>query len=115
MCIRDRPTEKPFELILQASKDGQNIFEIIIGETKTNNTFDVIFENGLPKLSQFQNEEEVFNWNKKPLHVNVNNDCKIGEDSLKLCFSIKKDSSIYLRCLDIYEKELGVFNLGNIY
>ena len=29
------PTEKPFELILQASKDGQNIFEIIIGETKT--------------------------------------------------------------------------------
>ena len=25
------PTEKPFELILQASKEGQNIFEIIIG------------------------------------------------------------------------------------
>ena len=109
------PTEKPFELILQASKDGQNIFEIIIGETKTKRSFDVIFENGLPKLSESQNEEEVFRWNKKPLQINVNNECKIGEDSLKLYFSIQKDSSLYLRCLDIYEKELGVFNLGNIF
>ena len=109
------PTEKPFELILQASKDGQNIFEIIIGETKTKRSFDVIFENGLPKLSESQNEEEVFKLNKKPLQINVNNECKIGEDSLKLYFSIKKDSSLYLRCLDIYEKELGVFNLGNIF
>ena len=55
---------KPFELILQASKDGQNIFDIIIGETKTKRSFDVIFENGLPKLSEFQNEDEVLQWNK---------------------------------------------------
>ena len=109
------PTEKPFELILQASKDGQNIFEIIVGETKTKRNFDVIFENGLPKLSEFQNEEEVFKWNKKPIQINLNNQCKIGEDSLKLYFSIKKDSSLYLRCLDINEKELGEFNLGNIF
>ena len=61
------PTEKPFELILQASKNNQKIFEIIIGETKTKRDFDVIFENGLPKLSEFQNEEEVIKWNKKPL------------------------------------------------
>ncbi len=47
------PTEKPFELILQASKEGQNIFEIIIGESKAKRNFDIIFENGLPKLSEF--------------------------------------------------------------
>ena len=107
MCIRDRnkreqkhfwhpifskgqtwPTEKPFELILQASKDGQNIFEIVIGETKTKRNFDVIFENGLPKLSEFQNEEEVFYYNKKPLKINLNNECRIGEDSLNLFFRI---------------------------
>ena len=45
----------------------------------------------------------------------MKNDCKIGEDSLKLYFSIKKDSSLNLRCLDMYEKELGVFNLGSIF
>ena len=51
------PTEKPFELILQASTDGQNKFDIIIGETKEKKEFDVIFENGLPTLSEIQNEE----------------------------------------------------------
>ena len=109
------PTEKPFKLILQASKDGQNIFEIIIGETKAKRNFDVIFENGLPRLSEFQNEEEVLKWNKEPLKISFCEGCKIGEDSLKLYFSIKKDSSLYLKCLDMYEKELGVFNLGNIF
>ncbi len=109
------PTEKPFELILQASKEGQNIFEIIIGESKAKRNFDIIFENGLPKLSEFQNEQEVLKWNKKPLRITLNNGSKIGEDILKLYFSITEDSSLYLRCLDTNEKELGVFNLGNIF
>ena len=109
------PTEKPFELILQASKEGQNIFEIIIGESKAKRNFDIIFENGLPKLSEFQNEQEVLKWNGKPLRITLNNSSKIGEDILKLYFSITEDSSLYLRCLDTNEKELGVFNLGNIF
>jgi len=39
------PTENPFKLILQASKNNQKIFEIIIGETQKERTYDVIFEN----------------------------------------------------------------------
>ena len=109
------PTEKPFELILQASKDGQNIFEIIIGETKTKRDFDVIFENGLPKLSEVQNEEEVLEWNKKPLKIRLKNDCKMGEDFLKHYFRIEKDSSLYNKYNDITEKESGELNLGNIF
>ncbi len=109
------PTENPFELILQASKESQNIFEIIIGETRKKRDFDIIFENGLPKLSDRQKEEEVFKWNKKPLQISLNNDCKIGEDSLKLYFSITEDSSLHVKCLDINEKDLGEFNLGNIF
>ena len=109
------PTEKPFELILQASKEDQNIFEIIIGETKTKRAFDIVFENGLPKLSEFQNEEEVLKWNKKPLKIILKNGCKIGEDSIKLYFSITDDSSLYIRYKDINQKELGEFNLGHIF
>ena len=75
----------------------------------------MIFENGLPKLSEFQNNDEILKWNKKPLQIKVNNPCKIGDDSLKLYFSIKKDASLELRCLDINEKDLGEFNLGNIF
>ena len=51
MCIRDSfcrgqtwPTENPFKLILQASKNNQKIFEIIIGETKKERSYDVIYE-----------------------------------------------------------------------
>jgi len=53
------PTENPFKLILQASKNNQKIFEIIIGETKKEREYDVIFENGLPKLADVQSEEEI--------------------------------------------------------
>ncbi len=109
------PTENPYKLILQASKEAQNIFEIIIGETEKKRDFDIVFENGLPKLSEFQNEEEVVKWNKKPLKVRLKNSCKIGEDSLILLFSITNDSSLYVKCLDIDEEELGEFNLGNIF
>ena len=41
--------------------------------------------------------------------------CKVGEDSLKIYFRIAKDSCLYVRCKDINEKELGEFNLGNIF
>ena len=110
------PTEKPYELILQASKDGQNTFEIIIGENKTKKDFDIVFENGLPKLSELQNEEEVIKWEKKPLKISLKNGCKIGEDCLKVYFRIAKDSSLYIRCKEINEEEeLGEFNLGDIF
>ena len=109
------PTENPLILILQASRNGQNIFEIIIGETKKKREFDVIFENGLPKLSEIQNDEEIFKWDEKPLKIIMKNNCKIGEDCLKLLFRINKDSNLYVQCLDMKEKDLGTFNLGNIF
>ena len=109
------PTEKPFELILQASKNDQNIFEIILGESEIRRNFDVIFENGFPKLSEFQREEEVIRWNIKPQKISFENGCKIGEDCLKLYFSITKESSLFIKCLDSNEKELAEFNLENIF
>ena len=109
------PTEKPYKLILQASKNDQKSIEIIIGETTKKRNFDVIFENGLPKLSEFQNEEEVSKWSKEPLKINLNNGVKIGEDCLKLFFSITEDSLLHIKCLDINDEELGEFNLGNIF
>ena len=59
------PTETPFKLILQASKTNQKIFEIIIGETQKERAYDVIFEKGLPKLSEIQNEEREYYLSKE--------------------------------------------------
>ncbi|WP_288262866.1 Hsp70 family protein [uncultured Prochlorococcus sp.] len=109
------PTENPFKLILQASKNNQKIFEIIIGETKGEREYDVIFENGLPKLSEVQSEEEIIKWKKKPLKIELKNNSNIGEDSLKLFFSISEKADLLVKCFDIKDNSLGEYNLGNIF
>ena len=109
------PTEKPFELILQSSKSNQNIFEIIIGETKKEREYDVIFENGLPVLSEIQNEEEIIKWDKKPLQIVLTDNSQLGEDRLKLFFRITENAYLYVKCFDISGKYLEEFNLGNIF
>ena len=109
------PTENPFKLVLQASKDNQEIFEIIIGETSKEKEFDVIFENGLPKLSEVQSEEKVIKWENKPVKIVVKNKSKIGTDNLTLFFKITNKADLIVKCLDIKNEFIGEFNLGNIF
>jgi len=109
------PTENPFKLILQASRNNQKIFEIIIGETKKEREYDVIFENGLPKLTETQSEEEIIKWDKKPLKIVLKNKSNIGEDNLKLFFKITKSADLSVKCFDIKDEFLGEYKLGNIF
>jgi len=109
------PTENPFKLILQASKNNQTIFEIIIGETKKEREYDVIFEDGLPKLSEVLSEEEIIKWDNEPLKISMKNKSKVGEDNLKLFFSITKKADLIVKCFDIKDELLGEYNLGNIF
>ncbi len=109
------PTENPYKLILQASRNNQKIFEIIIGETKHEREYDVIFENGLPKLSQVQSQEEIIKWSKETLKIVMNNNSHIGEDNLKLFFKINKEADLLVKCFDIKDEFLGEYNLGNIF
>jgi len=109
------PTENPFKLVLQASRNNQKIFEIIIGETKRERKYDVIFENGLPKLSEVQSEEEIIKWDKEPLKIELKNKTIPGEDNLTLFFEITKKADLLVRCFDIKDEFLGEYNLGNIF
>ena len=109
------PTEKPLKLILQASKKNQRIFEIVIGETQKERTFDVIFEKGLPKLSEVQSDEEIIKWDKKPLKIELKDIANIGEDKLKLFFKISRKAELLLECFDIKDELIGNYNLGNIF
>ena len=90
----------PFKLILQASKSNQKMFEIIIGETTKEREYDVIFENGLPKLS-IQGEEEIIKWDKKPTKIVLKNESNLGEDNLKLFFKITEKADLSVKCFDI--------------
>ena len=109
------PTENPFKLILQASKDNQKIFEIIIGETSKQREYDVIYEDGLPKLSEIQGEEEIIKWNKEPLRIKLKNKSNLGEDTLKLFFTITEKADLLVKSFDIYDEFIGEYNLGNIF
>ena len=109
------PTENPFKLVLQASQNNQKVFEIIIGETKKEREYDVIFENGLPKLSEVQSQEKIIQWNKKPLKIVIENVSNIGEDNLTLFFKINKKADLSVKCFDIKDELLGEYNLGNIF
>jgi len=109
------PTENPYKLILQASKNNQQIFEVIIGETKKEREYDVIFENGLPKLSEIQSEEEIIKWDTKPLKIELKNKSNLGEDKLKLFFKITTKADLSVKCFNIKDEFLGEYTLGNIF
>jgi len=109
------PTETAFKLILQASKNNQKIIEIVVGETKKEREYDVIFENGLPKLSEIQSEEEIIKWDIKPLRIELKTKSNPGEDILKLFFKITKKADFSVKCFDIKDEFLGEYNLGNIF
>ena len=109
------PTDNPYKLILQASKNNQKIFQIIIGETKKDREYDVIFENGLPKLSEVQSDEEIIKWDKKPLKIELENESNLGEDNLKLFFKISNKADLLVECFDKKDEFLGEYNLGNIH
>ena len=109
------PTENPFELILQPSKKDQIRFEIIIGETIENNDFEIVFENGIPKLAETQKEENIKAWNRKPLILTMNSPAKLGKDCLKLVFTINEYSNLLVECKDFSGNKLGEFNLGSIF
>ena len=74
----------------------------------------MIFENGLPKLSDIQSEEEIIKWDKKSLRIEQN-ESNLGEDKLKLFFKITKKADLLVRCFDIKDEFLGEYNLGNIF
>ena len=109
------PTEKPFELVLQPSNTDQVKFEIIIGETIDNNDFEIIFENGIPKLAEIQKVENIKAWNRKPLMLTLNTPTILGQDCLKLVFTINEKSNLCVECKDSSDSNIGVFDLGSIY
>ena len=75
----------------------------------------MIYENGLPKLSEIQGEEKIIKWNKEPLRIILNNKSNVGEDALKLFFTITEKADLLVKSFDMYDEFIGEYNLGNIF
>ena len=75
----------------------------------------MIFENGLPKLSEIQGEEEIMKWDKEPLRIKLEKKSNVGEDTLILLFSITEKADLLLEYFDIYDNFIGEYKLGKIF
>ena len=69
----------------------------------------------MPKLAEIQYEDEVINWNEKPIRIIMKNDSQLGEDTLKLFFRITENADFHVKCFDMQDRDLGDYNLGNIF
>ena len=74
----------------------------------------MIYENGLPKISEVQSEEAILKWEKEPLKITIKNQFNLGEDNLILFFNISKKADLLVKCFDRKDEFLGEYNLGNI-
>ncbi len=110
------PTSKNLELILSASKENQVEIDLVIGETSSQNNFEVIYINGVPKIKEELTESTINAWIDKPVTFDLNPPGKPGEDCVQLNFSI--NSSRYLQVegkdirtgVKIPKKSLGIIN-----
>ena len=75
----------------------------------------MIFENGLPKLSEVQSEEEIIKWDNESLKITIKNKSNIGEDNLTLFFNINEKGDLLVQCFDIKNEFLGEYNIGKIF
>ena len=75
----------------------------------------MIYENGLPKLSEIQSEEKIIKWDDKSLKIELKNKSNPGEDNLKLFFTITDKADLLVKCFNIKDEFLGEYTLGNIF
>ena len=96
------PTERPLELVLAASRDGQLELELVLGEPQPQERGEVVFENGLPVLRpRPAGAPPVTPWATAPLRLPLQPVAKAGEDRLLLRFSIDAEGLLQLQAEDL--------------
>ena len=108
------PSERPFELVLACSQDGQRALDLVLGEPRPDQRSEVVFEAGLPRLRRRPaGEAPVDAWPEPPAPVALDPPGQAGVDRLKLRFSIdstgalKLEGDDLLTGLPLAERRLG--------
>jgi molecular chaperone DnaK (HSP70) len=96
------PSERPFELVLACSQDGQRSVELVLGEPRPDQRSEVVFEAGLPRLRRRPaGEAPVDPWPEPPAPVPLDPPGQAGVDRLKLRFSIDSTGDLRLEGDDL--------------
>ena len=96
------PTERPLDIVLACSEEGQHQLEIVLGEPQQESRAEVVFEGGLPVLrSRPAGEAAVRPWSTPPLVLPLASPGRRGEDRLRLRFAIDSEGALVLEGEDL--------------
>jgi molecular chaperone DnaK (HSP70) len=110
------PTQRPLELVLACSRDGQESLELILGEPVDDQRREVVFENGLPVVQQRAAGSAAIDlWSQQPQPLPLTPLGHQGEDRLRLSFSIDTEGQLLLECNDLLTgNRTGPLRLGTV-
>lgn len=96
------PTERPLELVLAASRDGQHQLELVLGEPQDGERSEVVFVGGLPVLRRRPaGEAAVEAWPRQPEALPLDPAGSAGVDRLRLRFRIDPEGQLRLQAEDL--------------
>jgi len=96
------PSERPLELVLACSRDGQQALELVLGEPHQEQRREVVFENGLPRLrSRPACAAAVTPWPQQPQALALTPPGRQGDDRLRLRFRIEASGQLLLEGEDL--------------
>jgi molecular chaperone DnaK (HSP70) len=116
MAGQSWPTDRPLELVLACSCDGQEALELVLGEPHDDERREVVFEAGLPVLRSRQaGAAGVRPWQQSPTALPLTPAGQQGQDRLRLAFSIDVDSQLLVEATDLLSGERrGPIRLGAV-
>jgi molecular chaperone DnaK (HSP70) len=116
MAGQSWPTDRPLELVLACSRDGQESIELVLGEPEADNRSEVVFEAGLPVLRRRPaGAARVKPWDQGAIALPLSPPGRQGEDRLRLAFTIGADSQLQVETTDLVSGEpRGPLRLGAV-
>ncbi len=110
------PTQQPLELVLACSCDGQEEFELVLGEPVPDTRAEVIFEAGVPVLrDRPAGEARVEDWSPQPSPLALSSPGVRGQDRLRLRFGIDGTGQLVMEGEDLREaRGIGPLQLGTV-
>jgi molecular chaperone DnaK (HSP70) len=96
------PSERPLELVLACSREGQDALEVVLGEPSLEQRSEVVFEQGLPRLRRrMAGAAAVDPWPHQPAALPLTPPGRQGDDRLRLRFRINTSGQLLLEGEDL--------------
>ncbi len=109
------PTSNPMEIIFAASKDQQLEIDLQIADNELDGGHEIIYVNGIPTIKELSFHSRFIEWKSKTKRIKLVPPGKIGDDCLKLKFSIDSFCHLIVEGIDLRSNQaISKENLGTI-